>query len=204
MTYNDSMQEYCVLPSVHCTGWLTPESAERGNDMLGLSSEIVFVCPYTPEWRQVFIEEQARLHACVGNDVLDIQHVGSTSIPGMAAKPILDIAIAVADFEGAARCVQPLELLGYLYRGENGIPRRHYFVKGDPRTHHVHMVEIQSENWATMICFRDYLRQHPDVAQAYEALKQRLAEQFPTNRIAYQEGKEVFIQQVVRIAQEDE
>jgi GrpB-like predicted nucleotidyltransferase (UPF0157 family) len=168
--------------------------------MLGLPSQIVRVCPYTPEWRQLFLEEQARLRACIGDYVLDIQHVGSTFIPNMAAKPILDIAIGVADFEEAARCVQPLEQLGYLYRGENGIPRRHYFVKGDPRTHHVHIVEVQSENWATMICFRDHLCQHLDVAEAYAALKQSLAEQFPTNRVAYQEGKAEFIQQVLRRA----
>lgn len=166
--------------------------------MLGLPSKIVRVHPYTPEWQQIFSEEQARLHACLGDYVLDIQHVGSTSIPNMVAKPILDIGIAVAEYEEAARCVQPIEQLGYLYRGENGIPRRRYFVKGDPTSHHVHMVEIQSENWATMIRFRDHLRQHPDVAEAYAALKQRLAEQFPTNRTAYQDGKAEFIQQVLR------
>ncbi len=172
--------------------------------MLGLSSKIVRVCPYTPQWSQIFSEEQSRLQACIGDSVLDIQHVGSTSIPGMAAKPILDIAVAVADFEEAARCVPPLEQLGYLYRGENGIPRRHYFVKGDPVIHHLHMVEIQSEQWASMIGFRDHLRHHPDVVQAYAALKQQLVEQFPTDRKAYQEGKEEFIQQVLRAVQENE
>jgi GrpB-like predicted nucleotidyltransferase (UPF0157 family) len=172
--------------------------------MLGLPSQIVRVCPYTPEWIQSFREEQARLQACIGDFVLDIQHVGSTAIPNMAAKPILDIGIAVADFEEAARCVQPLQQLGYLYRGPNGIPRRHYFVKGDPITHHLHMVEIQSENWASMLRFRDHLRAHPETAQAYAALKQRLAEQFPSDRSAYQAGKAAFIEQVMRAAQEKE
>jgi len=171
---------------------------ERRNDMLGLPSGTVRVCPYTPEWRQAFLEEQARLHACLGVYVLDIQHVGSTSIPGMIAKPILDIAIAVANFEEAARCIQPIEQLGYRFRGENGIPRRHYFTKGEPRTHHVHMVEIQSENWAITIAFRDQLRQNSDLADKYAALKLRLAEQFPSDRLAYQDGKVEFIQQVVR------
>jgi GrpB-like predicted nucleotidyltransferase (UPF0157 family) len=172
--------------------------------MLGLPSKIVCACPYNPEWPRVFREEQARLRACIGGYVLDIQHVGSTSIPGMAAKPILDIGIAVADFEEAAQCIQPLQQLGYLYRGENSIPRRHYFVKGDPITHHLHMVELGSDQWATAICFRDHLREHAEIARAYATLKQRLAEQFPTDRSAYQDGKAAFIAEVLRAAREKE
>jgi GrpB-like predicted nucleotidyltransferase (UPF0157 family) len=120
----------------------------------------------------------------------------------MAAKPILDIAIAVADYEEASRCVEPLDLLGYRYRGEHGIARRHYFVKGDPRSHHVHMVEIQSENWAITLCFRDQMLQHPELAARYAALKHHLAEKFPTDRASYQEGKAEFIQSVLRSARE--
>ena len=175
---------------------------EREHDVLGLRGNTVRVSPYSSEWPRLFLEERERLDRCIGEYVLDIQHVGSTSIPGMAAKPILDIAIAVENFEEAARCVQPIEQLGYQYRGENGIPRRHYFTKGDPRTHHLHMVELHSENWAITICFRDQLRQRADLAQEYAALKLCLAEQFPTDRTAYQDGKADFIQRVLQQARE--
>jgi GrpB-like predicted nucleotidyltransferase (UPF0157 family) len=107
--------------------------------------------PYNDDWVRLFGEEEARTRAAVSEYVLDIQHVGSTSMPGMAAKPILDIGVAVCSFEEARRCIKPLEKLGYLYRGEHGIARRHYFVKGKPRSHHLHMVEVDSENWKSLV-----------------------------------------------------
>ncbi len=172
------------------------------HDVLGLSSETVVVRPYTPEWPQLYLAEEARLVGSIGEYVLDIQHVGSTSIPGMIAKPILDVAIAVSDFEEAARCIEPIERLGYHYRGEYGISRRHYFTKGNPRTHHLHMLERHSENWASSISFRDHLRQNPSLAEEYAALKQCLSEQFPTDRLAYQDGKAAFIHHVLHAANE--
>lgn len=93
--------------------------------MIGLKRGIVELAPYTAEWRRLFEEEKARLQAAIGQYVLDIQHVGSTAIPGMIAKPIIDIGIAVRDFEEARVCILPIEQLGYEYRGEQGIPRRH-------------------------------------------------------------------------------
>ena len=177
-------------------------SMESGHDVLGLASETVVVRPYTPEWPQLYLAEEARLVGCIGEYVLDIQHIGSTSIPGMIAKPILDVAIAVYDFEEATRCIQPIERLGYHYRGEYGISRRHYFTKGNPRTHHLHMLERHSENWANTISFRDHLRQNPSLAEEYAALKQRLSEQFPTDRLAYQDGKAAFIHHVLHAANE--
>ena len=145
----------------------------------------------------LFLEERSRLQACIREYVLDIQHVGSTSIPGMPAKPILDIGIAVADFDEAVRCISPLENLGYTYKGENGIPRRHYFVKGAPRTHHLHMVEIESEAWRNYLLFRDYLINNPETAREYARLKQKLARQFANDREAYQVGKDSFIKAVL-------
>ena len=168
--------------------------------MLGLASGTVRVCPYAPEWARLFEEEAGHIRAAIGPYVLDIQHIGSTSVPGLAAKPIIDIGIAVADFDEATRCVQPLVALGYEYRGENGIARRHYFILGNPRTYHVHMNERASADWQQTICFRDYLRAHSAVAAAYADLKLRLAQQFPTDRPAYQDGKDSFIKQVLQAA----
>lgn len=167
--------------------------------MLGLATNRVVLIPHNPAWAQLFQAEAAELQAAIGPYVLDIQHVGSTAIPGIPAKPIIDIGIAVANFEEAARCIAPVEALGYLYRGELGIPRRHYFVKrvGGNSTYHLHMNEVQSTDWQQQIALRDYLRQHPAVAQEYAALKVRLAEQFPIDRVAYTEGKSGFISQVL-------
>mgnify|MGYP001095876825 CR=1 FL=1 len=109
--------------------------------MIGLEERTVKLAPYATEWKRLFEKEKALLQAAIGNHVLDIQHVGSTAIPGMIAKPLIDIGVAVESFEEATVCIQPVERLGYEYRGEYGIPRRHFFVKGDPRTHHIHMNE---------------------------------------------------------------
>jgi len=170
--------------------------------MLGLPSGQIQLSPYESGWQILFLEERDRLQASIGGYILDIQHIGSTSIPGMPAKPILDIGIAVTNFEEAVRCIPPMEKLGYRYKGENGIPRRHYFVKGDPRTFHVHMVEIESEGWRSNLLFRDYLIKNPETAREYARLKQELAKQFATKREAYQAGKDGFIKAVLHKARE--
>jgi len=168
--------------------------------MIGLERGVVKLTPYTIEWQRCFQDEEALLQAAIGQYVLDIQHVGSTSIPGMIAKPIIDIGIAVTSFEEARVCVQPVERLGYVYRGELGIPRRHYFVKGDPRTHQLHMSEINSQAWENLVLFRDALIQHPHLVEEYAELKAELAQRHPTDRVAYLDGKAPFIERVLRMA----
>jgi len=172
--------------------------------MIGLEAGVVKIAPHQDEWRQLFLEEKRRLLEAIGGYVLDIPHVGSTSIPGMPAKPIIDIGVAVANFEEAVVCIEPIEQLGYVYRGENGIPRRHYFVRRCMQrlynTHHIHMNEINSRDWENHILFRYYLIEHLDLKQEYAALKMRLAEQFPRDRDGYLEGKGPFIEGVLQIA----
>ena len=164
---------------------------------IGLADDAVRVDEYTPEWNGLYREEAERLRAAIGCYVLDIQHIGSTSIPGLAGKPIIDIGIAVENFEDSAVCIEPLVRLGYEYKGEAGIPRRHYFVRGQPTAYHLHVDEIDSDDWRRIIRFRDYLRAHPDTANAYAELKRRLAEQYPNDRPAYLAGKTDFIRQVL-------
>lgn len=168
--------------------------------MIGLRTGVLKLTPYAVEWKRLFDEERLLLQAAVGRYVLDIQHIGSTSIPGMMAKPVLDIGIAVLQYEEAQVCLEPIKRLGYEYRGEHGMPRRHYFVKGDPRTHHLHMVERGSRDWENMILFRDYLIQHPEVARDYMGLKMALVRRFMGDRKAYQDGKRPFIERVLRLA----
>ncbi len=168
------------------------------NNELGLPAGIVVLHPYTDDWPDLFSAEEARLRAAIGPFVLDIQHVGSTSIPGMPAKPIIDIAIAVRNFEEAAVNIPALADLGYRYRGENGIPRRHFFIRGEPRTHHIHMVEPDSADWRQLLLFRDRLRADTTLAQDYAALKQKLAGEFSEDRIKYLQGKAAWIGKVLR------
>jgi len=172
--------------------------------LIGLEKGIVRLVPYNAGWAQVYEDERARIEAAIGVYVLDIQQVGSTSIPGLAAKPIIDIAVGVADFEEARVCIAPMEALGYTYHGEHGIPGRHYFTRGDPTLYHVHVHETTSRAWGNLVIFRDYLLVHPEEAQAYLELKQRLAEQHRHDRYAYTEGKAAFIERILALARSEE
>jgi GrpB-like predicted nucleotidyltransferase (UPF0157 family) len=171
--------------------------------MLGLESDVVRLIPYTNEWARLFQEEKSHLLAAVVEYVLDIQHVGSTSIPGMIAKPIIDIAIAVNNFEEANVCIKPIERLRYEYKGEFGIPRRHYFTKGNPRTHHIHMNEISSRDRSDQITFRNYLLQHQEIANEYAELKLKLAQRYPTDRQSYTDSKASFVKRVLQLARSE-
>jgi GrpB-like predicted nucleotidyltransferase (UPF0157 family) len=102
--------------------------------------------------------------------------------------------------EQAERCIAPLANLGYEYRGENGIPGRFYFVKGDPRTHHLHVSNGRSSAWGNHLAFRDHLRQNGDAAKEYDRLERRLAETFRDDKASYTEGKAPFIEAVLRRA----
>lgn len=168
--------------------------------MLGLQKGTVTLAPHTELWHQLFAEEEARLREAIGGRVVAIEHVGSTAVCGLSAKPIIDIAAAVREAADAESCVGPLENLGYEYRGEGGIAGRYYFVKGEPRTHHLHVVELGSEFWRSHLLFRDYLRQHRETAEEYERLKRGLAEKYGRDRGAYTEGKASFIEEVLRRA----
>ena len=164
------------------------------------ADDAVRLQPYTPAWRWRFLLERARLWLSLGGRVLKIVHVGSTAIPGMPAKPILDIMVVVDDFERAARCIPALERLGYEYKGENHQLRQHYLVKGQPATHTLYLVEPENEDLAARICFRDYLLEHPEAAQTYADLKAGLAGQHAMDLKAYQEGKLDFVQEVLELA----
>jgi GrpB-like predicted nucleotidyltransferase (UPF0157 family) len=165
--------------------------------LLGLQRGVVQLTSYRAEWVALFAQEKQRVLAAIGAHILDIQHVGSTSIPGMPAKPVLDIAVAVRSFEEAIVCIAPMEELAYRYRGQLGIPNRHYFVKGEPRTHQVHMLERHGTEWERMLLFRDFLCAHPPEAAEYAALKYRLAAAYPTDVEQHTNSKSAFIEDVI-------
>jgi GrpB-like predicted nucleotidyltransferase (UPF0157 family) len=173
--------------------------------MIGLKRGIVQLTPYSPEWTEAYQAEKECIAASLGSSILDIQHVGSTAIPGCWAKPIIDVAIIIENIGKVDACILPLQQIGYDYKGENGIPDRHYFVKrigGDIHTFHIHMCTPDNQNLQNQIIFRDYLLTHPDKVQAYSQLKLELAERFPTDREGYTESKSSFIENVINVAKQ--
>lgn len=181
-----------------------PEERDRPDLMvLGLSSDRVVLAAHDPGWKDAFAVERARVLAALDDLPASLEHVGSTAVPGLAAKPILDLMLGRPPEQPLEPYVPALERIGYLYRGEHGLPGRHYFVRDYAegcRTHHLHLVELGGTFWRTHLAFRDYLRQVPARAAAYAALKQELAARFPFDRDAYTEGKAAFILETLRLA----
>jgi GrpB-like predicted nucleotidyltransferase (UPF0157 family) len=171
--------------------------------MLGLARGKVCVVPYSEEWPAAFASEATRMRQALAPWVVDIQHIGSTAVPGLAAKPIVDVMPGIRSLADADKCIAPLVALGYEYMGEYGIPGRHLFGvwRGDLTMYHVHMVEWDSPFWRRHLLFRDYLRRHPEARDEYGALKSRLALEFPGDRQAYMDGKEPLILDLNRRAE---
>jgi GrpB-like predicted nucleotidyltransferase (UPF0157 family) len=176
-----------------------------------LIREEVAITPYDPGWPESFRREREHLLSCLPSDLIRrVEHFGSTAVPGLAAKPIVDMLVEVADLEATKRRIAPmLEAQGYEYfwrptHGDDGPPFYAWFIKRDPqtgaRTHHIHMVEAHfTEHWERLL-FRDYLIEHPDLAREYETLKRRLASATPSDRVAYTRGKTEFITRVTELA----
>jgi GrpB-like predicted nucleotidyltransferase (UPF0157 family) len=169
---------------------------------IGLKRGTVRVVPYTPDWLKCFQAERDLLRTALGSKVLEIRHIGSTAIPGMPAKPIIDILVAVRNLADVSDFLNALVRLGYEDKGDGGVVGRRYFVKGTEagRTHHLNFYEMNSPGWATHILFCEYLKSHNEVAEEYADLKQTLAKKFPTDRASYANGKEQFVTAVLERA----
>ncbi len=160
------------------------------------------IVEYDPAWPKLFLKEKTALAKALKKfKGLKIEHFGSTSIPGLAAKPIIDIMVAVQNFELWPKLVAPLKAMGYHYWGTH--EEDMLFIKGiDPlgpkRTHHVHIYEFQGPRWKNELAFRDYLRSHEPEAREYESLKRKLAKAYRLNREAYTKGKESYIRSVMK------
>jgi GrpB-like predicted nucleotidyltransferase (UPF0157 family) len=165
---------------------------------------MIILEPYNPSWAQLFEHEKMLLLAACQNWKISIEHIGSTAIPGIKAKPVIDIMLGVADLCLAdLHLVAIIQSLGYCYlkQYEETMPKRRYFQKNEStvRTHQIHLVQHGCEFWERHLLFRDYLRLHPRVAQEYEALKIKLASQFSdTNQ--YAAAKTEFIRNIEQLA----
>jgi len=159
--------------------------------------EPIVIVDYDANWSSQYEQEKSRIIDALGNSVADIQHIGSTSVPGLAAKPIIDIILGLEKVPPLLTQSINLEALGYLYYGEFGIPGRHYFRRGMPRTYQIHAVQVNSDFWQRHILFRDFLRSHPQAAQQYETLKRKLAAEFRNERDRYTDNKTPLIEQLL-------
>jgi GrpB-like predicted nucleotidyltransferase (UPF0157 family) len=167
-----------------------------------MSEAAIEIVPYDETWPVRFASERVALLAAIAPWLTgSVEHIGSTAVPGLAAKPVIDILAGVASLEASRPALAVLAGLGYCYypyRPES----EHWFCKPSPafRTHHLHLVPFGSPQWIDAIAFRDYLRREPDVAAEYEALKRRLALAHRDDREAYTQAKAPFITRVVGMA----
>lgn len=209
----ESGYKFIHLP--HATHWIPEEMPKRLADEItsfiskqknsekdigiGLKRGTVEVVPYSLEWPKLFQEEKSRLKAALGNTIHEIEHIGSTSIPELAAKPIIDMIASVDNLEVYKQLIKILEDLGYEFMPERVFKDRVFFPKGprENRTHHLSLVLKGSAGWNNPIAFRDYLTLHKNVRKEYQELKQKLALQYPHDRAAYTTAKEGVIEKIM-------
>lgn len=160
---------------------------------LGLERGLVRLVDANAHWAAFYETEKGRLLPAIGPLIVAIEHFGSTAIPGIKAKPILDILVGLPDFEAGAALVEPMIGLGYDYVGTQMVPNDHLFGLGEPRTHLVHGVVHNGHQWRRNLRFRDRLRTDRALALAYEALKVDLAARFSNDRAGYTAAKQAFI-----------
>lgn len=167
---------------------------------LGLRRGTVRVVPWDRRWAKAFEAARAEIEGSLGDAILGVEHVGSTSVPGLSAKPILDVLVLVPDFEAARMHIEVIEGLDYLFRPQEDIPDRHYFRRprlGDVRTHHLSLATPRSHHARVTLAFRDALRADAELAGRYGELKRELEARFPRDRMAYIDGKTDFVLGVV-------
>ena len=161
--------------------------------MLGLPKGEVFIVPWTSNWNQEFSLEKERIKNKIGDYIVAIYHIGSTAVENLSAKPILDIAIEINEFHEGKSCISLLKEIGYSYKGTEILPDRHYFIKGEPRTHQIHMYQSGSKYLTQHLQFRDYLRNHNEARIEYEQIKRNLSKQNKNDKHKYTEAKTDFI-----------
>jgi GrpB-like predicted nucleotidyltransferase (UPF0157 family) len=165
-------------------------------------SRAVEIVAYDSNWPRLFAKEKKLILDALGPIGVRVEHIGSTAVPGLGAKPIIDMLAGVIHLEQAKVCIAPLKLIGYAYEPEleAQVPERRFFNKGaspEDQHYHLHLVEVTSDFWRRHLLFRNYLRAHAAVAEEYERLKKRLAAEYGRNREGYTEAKTPFIESIV-------
>lgn len=170
------------------------------NKIIGLQRKKVLILPYNPVWKKIYEKEKKIISSVIKKQILDIQHVGSTAISGVKSKPIIDIAIGVKNLKDKDDCIKPLEKLGYQYKYNSGVKGRCFFVKGSEnnRTHYIHLVKLNSQQWKNLIFFRDYLCKNKKAIEKYNTLKEEIAEKYKDDRDTYTLRKSIFIKKMIK------
>lgn len=168
---------------------------------LGLESGTVRVVPYNSEWPELFVSERERLQRHLSDAGLSvvIEHTGSTAVPGLAAKPILDILAGHPPHVDLPAYIDALTSAGYVHREERDMPEHEFFRRGNPRAYHIHLTPVGSYFWNDHLNFRNRLRADDELRDAYARLKNDLAARYPQDREAYIAGKESFVKDVLRL-----
>ena len=165
---------------------------------------LIVVVDYDPRWPALYQSEKEQLVSLLGDKPVDLQHIGSTSIPGLAAKPVIDIAIGFQELQTAESCIHLLENAGYAYEPdlEAALPGRRFLWRVDltSQRYHLHLASIHSRLWSAPLAFRDYVRRHPEAASEYRKLKATLALECGSDVGAYIDGKAGFIEKILRRA----
>ena len=165
----------------------------RPNELPSPSYKIV---EYDPGWPAQFDQERARVVSALGIGEERVQHIGSTAVPGLGAKPVLDMMLGIPSMDEASKHVPPLEAIGYEWRGET-VPGTLYIRKAEPRRFNLHMTAYGGAFWKQHLLFRDYLRAHRHASVEYEALKRELISRLADDPPAYNDGKTDFIRGIV-------
>lgn len=164
--------------------------------MLGLRHNHNQLVPHDPGWAAAFEDERQRLAKALGGNVAGIEHYGSTAVPGLDAKSIIDILVGIVPLDNWHACHDPLVMLGYDYAADAGVAGHHIFGRGrdrNERTHLVHLVAFDGESWLSNLAFRDALRSDPVLRSAYLAMKAEAADAAPDSRLRYNALKGEFI-----------
>jgi GrpB-like predicted nucleotidyltransferase (UPF0157 family) len=159
--------------------------------------------PYDPLWADVFEKEHAHILNACGERIVKVEHIGSTSVPGLAAKPIIDIAVGLVRLRDAKNLIESLASIGYRFYRINRYEI--FFAKGPDacRTHYIHAVRYKGAKWQTDILIRNYLRTHPKDVARYSTLKRQLARQYADDRYTYTAKKDAYIKSIIAKALRD-
>ncbi|CAH2214879.1 GrpB family protein [Tepidibacter aestuarii] len=164
---------------------------------------VIEVVPHNLKWNEDYQKEAKKICSIMYSEIVDIHHIGSTSIPKIYAKPIIDILIEVKDINSVDKYNEEIEKLGYIAKGEYGIKDRRFFMKGlYNRTHHIHIFQTGNPEIKRHLNFRDYMIAHPEEAKCYEELKKGLAKKFRYDNEGYCEGKDSYIKGIDKKAEE--
>lgn len=172
-------------------------------EIIAERTKVVEVVPYDPQWKVEFNRIKDQLLSYVGDLIITIEHVGSTSIEGLAAKPIIDLDLVMDSYDVLPQIIERLEQYGYEHQGNLGIEGREAFRRRHPdefMKYHLYVCPKDGQGYLEHIAFRDYLQSNPAALQEYAEIKQRLAEQYRNDIDAYCEGKTTFVTSILSIA----